>query len=198
MIKDGEFYQLNVSSASAVMFVDIEGDYDTIMNCMHGRGSDEESFSANFYMGRTKPSDFVRTTYANPLLISDKVRTLLIENRVTGWKSWPCHIVGKHGENYEYHFLGVSGQCGPIKHNVDSIVSRKSGLIDVEYVRGMYFDLSEWDGSDICMPKRTGHRIVTKRVRDIFVKNKIKHCEMTDIREVEVNKLILEIAGVKF
>jgi hypothetical protein len=198
MSEDKEFYKFSVSVASSVMFVDIDIDYDTMLHYVHGVGLKDRSFCARFSMGRAKPSDFVRATSARPLLISNRLRELLLENNVTGWKSWPCHIVGKHGEDYEYHFLGVSGQCGPIKHNVDSIVSRKSGLIDVEYVRGMYFDLSEWDGSDICMPNRTGHRIVTKKVRDLFGKNKIKHCEMTDIREVEVEKSILEIAGVKF
>lgn len=198
MSENVEFYRFSVSSASSVMCVRIESSYDSIMTCMRGGGPVDASFSAKFHLGRTKPSDFVRTTYANPLLISDRVRTLLIDNRVTGWRSWPCSIVGKHGEKYDYNFLGVSGRCGPINHNVDSIVSRRKGLIDVEFVRGMYFDLSGWDGSDICMPDGGGYRIITKKLRDIFVNNKLKNCEMTDIREVEVEKSILEIAGVEF
>jgi hypothetical protein len=107
------------------------------------------SLRARWAMGGARPADVVFTTYARPMLISERVLDLLTAAGVTGWGSIPCTLWDKHGDEWQYYLLTVRGRCGPIIGSKSSkFYEQMPGGVFPRW-RGFYFDVDTWDGSDI-------------------------------------------------
>ncbi|HEY8207038.1 MAG TPA: hypothetical protein VIG99_06145, partial [Myxococcaceae bacterium] len=103
-------------------------------------------------MGRSKPSDFIYTTLATPIIISDRVVGILKDGGFSGWRTYPIELLGKGGNRIPgYHGLAVHGRCGPIDESravkLDQIMP--GGVFPAWY--GLFFDSETWDGSDLFM-----------------------------------------------
>ena len=127
--------------------------------------------------GGNKFTDFLNTGYANLYPISDKVLDILIENNITGWKTYPIEVFDKKGNEVPgYHGFSIIGRCKDLdisllKERV-AVQYYESGPIR-EYYKGFPLDLSTWDGSDIFLLSGTGWSFITKRVYSLFKKHKI-------------------------
>ena len=94
----------------------------------------------------------------HPYLMSERVKQLLEDNHVTGWKAFPIRIYDKKGNIISgYHGLSIVG---------------RGGFFSSEKEDGLWrYDLSQWDGSDMFRIARSSW--VTKRVKELFEENKI-------------------------
>jgi hypothetical protein len=105
-----------------------------------------------YAMGRSKPSDIIRTTSAHPIIISERVLGIFEGNRFSGWQTYPIHLFARDGTRIPgYHGLAVHGRCGPIDESrsvkLDKIYP---GGVSPEWY-GLFFDPATWDGSDLFM-----------------------------------------------
>ena len=128
--------------------------------------------------GGKKFTDFLNTGYGSNLRpISDKVLDILIDNNITGWKTYPIQVFDKKGNEVPgYHGFSIIGRCKDLdisllKERV-AVQYYESGPIR-EYYKGFPLDLSAWDGSDIFLLSGTGWSFITKRVYSLFKKHKI-------------------------
>lgn len=63
--------------------------------------------------GGKKFTDFLNTGYGSNLRpISDKVLEILIDNNITGWKTYPIQVFDKKGNEVPgYHGFSIIGRC---------------------------------------------------------------------------------------
>jgi hypothetical protein len=116
-------------------------------------------------------------TMAILTVVSDKVVSVLKTNFCSGWSAYPVRVYDPHGNLLVgYHGLAVRGRCGPLQperstHTVvvdDQIGPRPS-------YRGLFFDESAWDGSDMFVPSDGSAQVfLLERVKHLLLKAKIK------------------------
>ena len=123
-------------------------------------------------------------------LISDKTKTVLEENHLTGWKTFPIKLYDKkENEILGYHGFSVTGRCGPIDYQKAEIVDRQripTGPVFKAY-KGLYIGLDKWDGSDFFIPDKTLFRIVTTNAANILKKDKTLNAELTNCADFEMS-----------
>ena len=96
-----------------------------------------------------------------PCLISERLKALLEENGITGWKSYPVEIYDRKGELVTgYHGFSITGRGGSVRYK------------DPEKQEGGIYDSSQWDGSDFFRVKPY-YTLVTARVKALMKDNKI-------------------------
>ena len=110
-----------------------------------------------------KMSDLIGFRYTgNHFLISQRLKDLLERNGITGWKTYPVEVYGLKGELLEgYYGFTVTGRGGLIIHR------------DSERKQKPICSTQQWDGSDFFRAKPGRYIIVTQRVKDLFLENKI-------------------------
>lgn len=128
--------------------------------------------------------DIIEPLAVQPLLVSEKVINLLVDNNVTGWKSTEVRIYG-HDE-LKYHVLMITGRCGYFDLGRSEIVYNQMPGGKFPYVKGLYFDMDSWDGSDLFLSPNKGFSVATKRVKQLFVKNKVTNISFTKISDYEL------------
>src|SRR5262245_41585263 len=70
-------------------------------------------------MERSRPSDLIFTTWADPVIISDRVIGILKASDLSGWQTYPLDLFGKDGARISgYQGLAVHGRCGPIDNSL--------------------------------------------------------------------------------
>src|ERR1700761_161521 len=103
-----------------------------------------------------KLHDILDTGTAIMYLISDRMRDVLEENQLTGWKAFPIQLYDKQQNEVKgYQGLSITGRCGSVNYNKSEIVSKSminNGPIS-RYYRGFYIGLEDWDGSDFFLSK---------------------------------------------
>jgi hypothetical protein len=146
-------------------------------------------FKFGYHFG-AKIYDLVAIGFAGLYLLSDRVTNLLRDHQITGWKTYPAKLYDKKGNEFGgYSIFSVTGRCGPIDR------SKSEKFIKDPYVpgggaanmlRGTYPDLSTWDGNDVFTANGgTAYTFVTKKVRDLLVKNKATNILMEKLTEIE-------------
>jgi hypothetical protein len=142
--------------------------------------------------------DLVGIGYVSPYLLSGKVIRLLMENNVTGWKTYPCILYDKFGKIIDgYSLFSVTGKCGVIDNSKSEILLKQypSGAFG-KVRKGLYFHLDTLDGSDIFSPDGTTFTLVTDRVRKLLLKNRVTNISficITDLERIIVEEPTLEM-----
>lgn len=131
--------------------------------------------------------DFLNSGYAGLYIVSKRILELFKNNAITGWSSIPVRIKGY--ESYEYYLLTVTGKCSAIDYEKcesfikDPITPTGKPL---EAKRGLYFDLSSWDGSDVFTPEKSMFTFVTGKVEKLLSKNKATNVIIENITKFEL------------
>lgn len=113
------------------------------------------------------------------ILISNKLKTILYENALTGWETFPVIVYGKKGNEINgYNGFTVTGKGGErvvLPHPEEDLFY---------YGKPEYnqWDIREWDGTDFFQIK-PGYVGVTQKVKYLFSANKIESPEFTPIEE---------------
>jgi hypothetical protein len=135
-------------------------------------------------------TDILDTGWPGFFLISNRMKSILEENNLTGWKTFPIKIFDKKKtEVPHYHGFSVVGHCGPIKYEKAGIIEKRmvpEGPI-CEFYKGLYVGLDEWDGADFFTPKKNYTTIITKKTADILKKNKITNLSLENLAEIETS-----------
>ncbi len=137
-----------------------------------------------------KLADILGTGHASLYLVSDRMKSILEDHQITGWKTFPIKLYDKKkNEILGYSGFSVTGRCGPIHDELAEIVDRQSipnGPIYQVY-KGLYVGLDEWDGTDCFIPDKTSFIVVTKKIKTLLTDNKITNLEFKNLMEIEIN-----------
>ena len=138
----------------------------------------------------SKFTDILGAGWPSLYLISDRMKKILEENKLTGWKSYPIKLYDKKNDEITgYNGFSVTGQCDPIDYSNSDIIekSRVPGGPLVEFYKGMYIDLGKWDGTDFFSPLRDYGLFTTRKAAEILTNNKITNLRLTDVVDIEIN-----------
>jgi hypothetical protein len=95
-------------------------------------------------------SDVIWTTSIKPVVVHERVISLLEENALTGWATYPVQVIGGDGLAVpDYRGLAITGRCGPIDDSRSDIVMKTYPAGEFPVYRGLFFDPGSWDGSDL-------------------------------------------------
>jgi len=122
--------------------------------------------------------DILDTGHANLFLISEKLKSVLMENELTGWKTYPIKLFDKKNSTIlGYHGFSITGRCGPINYEKSTIIEERlipTGPL-VRFYKGRFFDVKNWDKSDFFLPEETIRITVNKKTSEILKKEKISN-----------------------
>jgi hypothetical protein len=128
--------------------------------------------------------DVVGSTIAMDL-VSPRFLTTLRDGGITGWDSLPIDT-GTFKPIRGYELLRVLGRCGQIDNSKSerTIVPPRGGR-SVPGWRGIFFDPSSWDGSDVFGPTGTGYVFLTKRAAQLIQQMKLSNVSLEPLASVE-------------
>jgi hypothetical protein len=142
-------------------------------------------------MGAAIPTDVIRTTFAAPIVVHQRVIDILLAAKFSGWSTYPVEVCTKDGEILtDYKGLSITGRCGPIQNERSTKIDRilPGGIFPVWL--GLYFDPATWDGSDVFMPAgKTGWIFVSAEVKGAFERAKVKNIVFTPSERIERLKI---------
>ncbi|MBO4715151.1 MAG: hypothetical protein J5672_03510 [Verrucomicrobia bacterium] len=187
-----QFYYMYSHSSFTARAMD--DDDDTQLDFHNLKRGDYENFKYPIRFkhscGTKKLRDILDTEIAS-WLISERLKNVLEENQITGWKTYPIQLFYKKMEPIEgYYGFSVVGRSGPVDFSKSEIIKRvrkaeyiadeqHKGWIrrlrpDEQYTytweeyKGWHIDLDTWDGSDFFLIEGFQHTIVTQRVVDVL------------------------------
>ena len=107
-------------------------------------------------------------------IVSDRVISILEDNGITGWKTYPIILYDKHGnrlDGYNGFYVDVMKGMGldfePPQDRCDKTTEDWKWIVTK---RG-WLDITNWDGRDFTRAERA--TIVTERVVNLFKKEKV-------------------------
>jgi hypothetical protein len=137
-------------------------------------------------------ADILRTSLPPFLCVSDKVINILKDNHFNGWSTYPVEVSDRNGNNlpsyYGFAVTSYSGERDISRSPILITYTAPDGRTSTAY-KGFYFNENKWDGSDIFRVDN-GYIIVTKAVRDSFVKNRIRNVKFISLPDEETNTLV--------
>jgi hypothetical protein len=137
-----------------------------------------------------KSLDIINTGTASLYLISDRMKSILENNHLTGWKVFPIKLIDKNeNEISGYHGFSVFGTCGPITYDKCEIFEKRimPHCPLVKYYKGLHIGLDKWDGTDFFLPEGTFWKIITEKTSDVLKKNKITNMRLENLADIELD-----------
>lgn len=135
-----------------------------------------------------KLTDILDTGWPCLYLISDRMKSILEENCLTGWRTFPIKLYDKKGNEISgYQGFSLTGQCGPTIYKKSTIFEKRlvpTGPI-CRFYKGIFID--SWDGSDFFTPKETYHTLITKKTEKVLKENKITNMRTENLAECETD-----------
>ena len=132
-------------------------------------------------------TDILDTGHVSLFLISDRMKTILEENHLTGWKVFPIKLYDKKGtEIHGYHGFSIIGKCGTHDYQKSTIVEKQfipNGPF-YKYYKGLF--VKDWDGLDFFIPERTYQLLVSSKAADVLKRNKITNLNLKPLSDYEI------------
>jgi hypothetical protein len=169
-----------------------------------------ENLVITYLEGGEEPNDLFWSHVNDPFCISERVKDLMIHNKITGIKFIPTIVKNRNKKQNptQYYTALITGRVDKIDYlNSDIKFLKQDGWIkESAHFIGKRFDVESWDSSDFFMEradkegKSTCFIYVSQKVVDLFKKNKISNilferlsdyetwCDMIKIGESEVMK----------
>jgi hypothetical protein len=134
-------------------------------------------------------TDMLWSQSVNLFCISTRLAVLLQENGITGWTTYPVELFDRKGGRLDdYYGLAVTGSECDFDPNRSKIVAKPPPVPQgrgYQVHKGLYFDESQWDGSDMFWVRNVDI-VVTDRVFRLLKQHKIMNVRLTPLDEVEV------------
>jgi len=144
-----------------------------------------------------KLEDILDTGWPSLYIISDKMRTVLEENSLTGWKIFTIKVLDTKGQEIKgYHGLSIVGRCGPIDYNKSEVIEKRlvpNGPLS-KYYKGLHVGLDNWDSSDFFLPEKNFGIIITQRAAELIKKYKITNIRLENLEEIETDDYTVQVA----
>lgn len=193
----GKFYELSDPLANRPLRLeDYDSDWLTneqLQLLVRGALRPEQPLKLRGYMGR-QVVDVLWTGRALLFCVSSRVIELLSEHGITGWSTFPVEVYDRQGGPLPgYHGFAITGPVCRRDKSRSQIVAKPPPVPEGEgreVYRGLYFDESQWDGSDFFWVDRSGGRVVTERVYRLFKRNKISNVRLVPLPEVEIDVIL--------
>ena len=112
---------------------------------------------------------------------------LLTDQSVSGWDTFPVEVSDRNGKPLAgYLGLAVTGnECERVWSLCEMIQRPATAYVREQAIyRGLYFDETEWDGSDMFWVKASG-RAVTEEGRRAFREARVTNVQLIPLPEVE-------------
>jgi hypothetical protein len=141
----------------------------------------------------TKWLDLVGTQRAALQLVSTRLLEKLTAANVTGWRALPVELADDGGVLIsDYKLLVVVGRCGRIDNSRSVSVDRVvvGNPKGAKVWKGLYFDESTWDGSDLFSPDGTAFTFATENVKSVIEQEKATNIDIVPLVDVERSSLI--------
>ena len=136
-----------------------------------------------------KWGDLVGTGWVSLYLISDRLKTALEDNGLSGWQTFPVEVIEKGNTRIRgYHGLSILGRCGPTDHSKGEIIEKQlvpSGPM-TRYVKGLHIGLDEWDGKDFFLPEGRKAIIITNKAATALKVGNFENLELTNLADIEI------------
>lgn len=133
-------------------------------------------------------ADILDTGWPSLHLISDRLNSILKDNGLTGWQTFPIKLYDKRGKEITgYRGFSIIGQCGPKNYDSCEIIEKTlvpNGPI-CRYCRGVSID--EWDGSDFFTPEGSYSIIITKKAADVLKNSKVTNLSIVNLADEETD-----------
>jgi hypothetical protein len=144
--------------------------------------------------------DILDTGHSALFLISDHMTSILRDNNLTGWKTFPIQLLDKKGNVIKgYQGLSIIGRCGPIDISKSEIIHKRrisEGPI-CKFYKGLYIGLESWDGSDFFLPKHYYGTIITSKAADVIRANELTNIQLKNLKDVEITEGAAELIKSK-
>jgi hypothetical protein len=114
---------------------------------------------------------------------------------ITGFNLYPVVLKDKQKEDVEgYSGVSIVGRAGKVDFKKSEVIKEQpEGWPKViERLKGMYFGLEEWDGSDIFLAEGSLYVFCTKKFVDAVSKLKGHNFEFTPVSEYRLSKSFLD------
>jgi hypothetical protein len=121
------------------------------------------------------------------LLASEKFIDTLLDERITGWATYDVRLYDSAGiELPGYHGLSILGRAGAIDRTraqivIDPPATEHGRPTYVE--RGLYFEPTTWDGSDMFLPQGTSVVCVTDRAKGAIQRRRLTNIFFTRLTD---------------
>lgn len=138
-------------------------------------------------MGEPLPGDVVWTDMVVPLVVSQRLIDLLLEQGFTGWGTYPVEVHAKGGELAPgYHGFCITGRCGPMQYEKSEVIYEDMPGGRVPRYKGKYFDPESWDGSDFFMSTTplTGWMFILEPVKKALARVKVRNLLLRRLDEI--------------
>jgi hypothetical protein len=141
------------------------------------------------YMG-SQLVDVLWSGIPDLVCISSRVLMWLREANTTGWTTYPVEVCDRRGNPLsDYHGFAVTGPTCRRDRSRSQIVGRPPitpGGTGYDVYLGLYFDESQWDGSDFFRISHGGGLAVTNRVYQLLERHRTSNIELKDLSRVEI------------
>jgi hypothetical protein len=184
-----QFYLLSQAGLKDCLYVSLRV-YENMNDYKIFRGELELGIPIQFQtnIGK-KVYDVIPTGFPGLDLFSNKIIGTLVEDKISGWKTYPCEIYDRGNNRIEgYSIFSVTGRCSAIDYSKSKKIMIQPFTLQgkpVEGIRGLYFDPDSWDGKDIFTPENSKFTFVTERVKKLFEKYRITNIQFKKITEFE-------------
>ncbi len=129
------------------------------------------------YESGKKMRDILDNRSVSFFLISDRLKKVLEDNNITGWKCYPIIIYDKKGNLVEgYNGFSVTGRSGEMLYDTPSGETDNFSTWQRSKGVGRHFNINTWDGTDIFNPINTNMIIVTEKVINLLKEHHITAC----------------------
>ena len=142
-----------------------------------------------------KWGDILEIGWPNLYLISSKFKTILEENKLTGWKTFPVKVYDKKDNEVPgYYGFSVVGTCAPLDYSKSEILEKQDvpNAPTYKVYKGVHVDTDSWDKTDFFSPGTTYHIIITKKAADILKRNKITNLVLENLKNFEIDVSLVE------
>jgi hypothetical protein len=120
---------------------------------------------------------------------SERLRRLLAEEEISGWTTYPVELYDRKDNHLSgYQGIAVTGRECTRDRSRSQIVDKPPpapGGQSRQVYRGLFFDESQWDGSDMFWVSEVGI-VVTEKLYRLFQRHKIRNVEFTPLSKVEI------------
>jgi hypothetical protein len=184
-----EFYLLFEAMLRGALHVQPQGIQSCYGDLFLGKYVPDEPIVCKRDIG-SRAVDFVSSTYACNVFMSQRFVDVLRAAETTGWGTYPVEVYGKDGQFMEgYHGLSILGRCGPVDFAKGRLEFRPPRVPNGKPYKvrvGFPFDLATLDGSDFFSPEGTYYIVVTQKARDALVSAKLTGLRIVPASEFEM------------
>jgi len=165
-----------------------------------------EKVVARHLSGMSNPGNIIWTYSVSPLIISELIVNLFMDNGITGWDTFDVDLLNMKGESIQsrYYGLVIKGRVGYADYSRSRILNKNVGIGPTKHVVGRYFSDDYYDGSDLFMEnpdpdgKITAFRYCTEKVYSVLKKHKITNLRFEKANEIAILFSSIEIGASPF